>query len=110
MTAHDRGQTWAPATATGLKNPNSGIDLLRTATGNLVLAFNDSYDLRTPLNLALSADEGKTWPYQKAVESRAGNFAYPWLIQTRAGLLHLTYSFNYQTITHVVCDEAWIRS
>jgi len=106
----DGGETWSPATLTAIKNPNSGIDLTRLASGALALAFNDSYDKRTPLNLALSTDEGRTWPHQKAVETRPGAFAYPWLIQTRDGLLHLTFSYNYQTIKHVVCDEAWLRT
>ena len=107
--SRDGGETWTPAVATGIKNPNSGIDLTRTAAGHLVLAYNDSYDKRTPLNVALSEDEGKTWPYQKVIESRPGNFAYPWLIQTHDGLLHLTFSYNYQTIKHVVFDEDWLR-
>jgi len=106
----DGGQTWTTATPTNLKNPNSGIDLVKTASGNLILAFNDSYDRRTPLNLVLSEDEGKTWPHQRIVESGDGDFAYPWLIQTRDGLLHLTYSYRYQTIKHVVCDEEWIKA
>ncbi len=108
--SYDRGETWTPATPTGFKNPNSGIDLLRTADGNLILAYNDSYDLRTPLNLALSTDEGRTWPYQRTIESGDGDFAYPWLIQTGDGLLHLTYSYRYQTIKHVVLDESWLRT
>jgi hypothetical protein len=109
-TSRDRGQTWTPAAATGLKNPNSGIDLVRARSGNLALAFNDSYDKRTPLNVALSEDDGQTWPYQKIVESQPGSFAYPWLIQTADGLWRLTYSYNYQTIKHVVFDEDWLRS
>ena len=109
-TSRDGGQTWTRAAATDLKNPNSGIDLVRTRTGSLVLAYNDSFTLRTPLNLALSTDEGKTWPHQRILESNAGNFAYPWLIQTRDGLLHVTYSYNYQTIKHVVLDEGRLLS
>jgi predicted neuraminidase len=108
--SHDGGQTWSPATLTSLKNPNSGIDLTRLASGNLALAFNDSYDQRTPLNLAISTDEGRTWPHQKTIEHEPGAFAYPWLIQTSDGLLHLTYSYNYQTIKHVMCDEEWLLS
>lgn len=108
-TSLDRGETWSAPTLTTLRNPNSGIDLLKTQSGRLVLAFNDSYDQRTPLNLALSEDDGETWPHRAIVESAPGSYAYPWLIQTQDDLIHLTYSDNYETMTHVVINEDWIR-
>src|SRR5262249_53217920 len=57
----DGGETWTPAQPTELPNPNSGIDAVRAANGDWFLAYNPTKQGRSPLALARSADEGKTW-------------------------------------------------
>ena len=81
----DFGETWSPAYPAGLPNPNSGIDLTRLPDGTLVLAYNpDAKDWgsRSPLSLAISFDNGKTWP--KILDIDAGKkedeFSYPAVI------------------------------
>jgi predicted neuraminidase len=109
-TSRDGGETWSPASRTALLNPNAAIDMIKTASGNLVLAFNDATNKRTPLKIALSQDEGETWPVQKAVETAEGAYDYPAIIQSNDGLIHLTYSYNHLTIKHVTFDEEWIQT
>lgn len=89
----DRGLTWSQPVETALRNNDSGIDLACLQNGDLVLAFNDAEKGRTPLNLAVSADEGDTWPTTLTVEDGPGEFSYPAVIQSRDGLIHLTYTY-----------------
>ena len=58
--------------------------------------------------LALSEDDGVTWPIRAHVETEPGEFSYPALIQSRDGLLHLAYTYRRTHIAHVACDEAWL--
>ena len=105
----DLGQTWMPPRPTALPNPNAGLDLLRLARGALVVAFNNSRQRRTPLCLALSDDDGRTWPHLRTLEHDAGEFSYPTLIEAADGRIHGVYTWRRQTICHITCDEAWLR-
>ena len=123
-TSTDNGRTWTPASKTHLRNPNSGIEMIRTSSGNLVLAFNDISRGRTPLNVALSTDEGTTWPYKKDLETGPGEFSYPSIIQSKDGNIHILYTHRRgetdrfdsrfhaygANIKHVILNEAWIMN
>ena len=106
--SHDRGRTWEDAVNTDLPNPGAAIDMVRLDDGRVVLVFNDNWRSRNPLTLALSEDEGETWPYKRDVVTGEGSFAYPAIIQDRQGLLHLTYTNNRLHIDHVVVEPDWI--
>ena len=108
-TSNDEGRTWSSPVETSLRNPNSGISLIRLNNGNLVLAFNDTHIGRSPLNIALSTDEGKTWSYRKTLESGEGEYSYPQLMQTSDGLIHVVYTNRRMTIKHAVFNEEWIK-
>jgi predicted neuraminidase len=116
-TSRDDGETWAPAEATSIPNPDSSLEVVALKDGRWVMAYNASerLDDRSRLVLALSADEGSTWPWQRDVESRpGGRFHYPSLIQTHDGRLNLTYTYQPQdetqrSIKHVTLDPEWIR-
>lgn len=97
----DRGETWTPCDATQLFNPNSGIDMIRCTGGELVLAFNHSRSERTPLGVALSEDEGYSWPLRRMVESAPGEYSYPALLQSSSEELHLLYTWRRRKIRHV---------
>lgn len=104
----DCGETWSPAKPTDLPNPNSGIDGVRLKNGSWALAYNHSKVDRTPLNLALSEDEGQSWRKVATLEDQAGEFSYPALIQGGDGALHLTYTWNRRHIKYVAIDpEHW---
>ena len=108
-TSKDLGRTWEPAHPTDLPNPNCGVDMVRLLSGNIALVYNDTPHGRTPLTVALSTDEGKTWGYKRDLETEAGEYSYPAVIQTRDGGIHITYTYRRVSIMHVEVDEAWIR-
>ncbi len=107
----DNGRHWTRAEPTPFKNPNAGICLLRCKSNNLVLCWNESETGRVPLNLALSEDGGKTWPYQKVLESdpKGGEYSYPYMIQARDGSIHLVHTVARKRIKHVHFDESWLK-
>lgn len=104
----DGGRTWCPAYKTDLPNNNSGIDVTRVipAPGDpgysegyapLVLAYNpitvEKWNQRTPLTLAVSYDNGQTWPDQMTVQDLPGEYSYPAIIPTADGVA-LAYTFD----------------
>jgi len=107
--SHDQGITWSEPKELALPNPRSAIDMIRLKNGHLVLAFNNSETKRTPLTIALSENDGETWPYLRDIEVSEGRFSYPSLIQDSDGLIHITYTYKRQTIKHAAFPENWIR-
>ncbi len=83
--SEDNGKTWSPAYTTDLPNPNSGIDLTQLEDGTLALAYNpasDNWGTRAPLTIAVSYDNGKTWPRALNIEEggKDDEFSYPAII------------------------------
>jgi len=107
--SQDNGRTWSAAVPTELPNPHAAVDMLRLQDGRVVLAFNNNPNRRSPLTLALSHDEGETWPVRREVETDEGEFSYPAVVQDRAGLLHLTYTWRRTHIKQVCLELEWIE-
>jgi predicted neuraminidase len=107
--SRDGGQTWSEARPTDLPNPNSGIDAVRAADGAFYLVYNPTRRGRTPLAVARSADNGRTWRTVRTLEDQPGEFSYPAVIQARDGRLHVTYTWNRRHIKHVMLDPARLR-
>lgn len=71
----DRGDTWTSAEPTDLASPLSPASIARVPkTGHLLLVWNDHTKIdpalrgrRTPLTVAVSRDEGKTWEDRKTL-------------------------------------------
>lgn len=99
----DGGTSWSPLAPTELPNPNSGIDGIVLRDGRQLLVFNRSETDRTPLNVAVSTD-GKTWQDLLVLEKDPGEYSYPAVIQTRDGLVHITYTWKRRRIKHVIID------
>ncbi len=109
----DSGKTWSALEAVGLPNPNSGIDAVTLADGRQLLVYNHSAPpperptkgVRYPLDVAISSD-GVTWQHVLTLESEPceNGYAYPAVIQTTDGRVHITYTWNRQRIKHVVLD------
>jgi predicted neuraminidase len=108
--SRDNGETWTPAAKTELPHPNSGIDLVRTGEGRMFLVYNHTTRGRTPLNLALSTDDGRTWAMVHTLEDQPGEYSYPAIIQTQDGRLHLTYTWKRERIKHVVLDPMQFKA
>ena len=104
----DNGRTWTEPTRNTIPNPSSAIELLKLENGHVVLAFNDSQEMRSPLCLALSLDDGRTWSYKRVLEDAAGRFSYPALAQSPDGRIHVSYTFRRTHIKHVEINGAWI--
>ena len=110
----DAGKTWSRLTAINLPNPNSGTDAGTLADGRHLLVYNHSGHRaaeakgdRFPLDVAISTD-GVTWSRILTLETepcKAG-YAYPAVIQSADGRIHITYTRNRRFIKHVVLDPA----
>jgi predicted neuraminidase len=104
--SRDGGRTWSPGKDTVFPNPNAAVDFLKLANGHLLLVFNDSMSRRTPLTVAISTDEDKTYPHRRNIAEGRGDFAYPFAIQTRDGKVHVIYTSNRRgVINHAAFDE-----
>ena len=108
----DGGKTWGAMTLGALPNNNSGTDAVTLADGTHLIVYNHIGGTpgkwggkRTPLNLAASKD-AQTWSAALVLESDPGEYSYPAIIQTRDGLVHLTYTWKRQRVKHVVIDPA----
>src|SRR5262245_10301614 len=102
----DQGRTWGKLQLTDLPNPNSGLDAVTLSDGRSLIVYNHTANGRSPLNVAISIDGGQ-WQPAVVLENEPGaEFSYPAVIQTRDGLVHVTYTWKRQRIRHAVIDPA----
>jgi len=110
----DQGKTWSPLERTELPNNNSGVEALTLQDGRHLLLYNhmgggrrsEGWGKRNILHLAISED-GQRWKAAAIVEQAdTGEFSYPSMIQTRDGLVHMTYTWNRKRVKHVVVNPA----
>lgn len=130
--SEDWGESWSVPEATELPNNNSSISAIRLESGDIAIVLNPvgySYDSsqtwwpdqRCPVEVAISADEGRTWPWRRIVEPGEGfcgryndinnlRYEYPVMMQSPSGEIYIAYSAHRRrNIKFVVIDEAWIR-
>ncbi len=112
--SRDGGRTWGKMALTEMPNPNSGTDAVTLQDGRQLLVYNHNVRTgsnnkgRSPLNVAVSRD-GKKWFAALVLEDEPdapNGFSYPAVIQTRDGLVHITYTWKRERIKHVVVDPA----
>lgn len=108
----DEGATWGKMTLMDLPNPNSGTDAVTLKDGRQFFVYNHNVrdgshnKGRSPLNVAVSVD-GTNWLAALVLEDAPdapNGFAYPAVIQTSDGLVHITYTWERKSIRHVVID------
>ena len=111
----DDGKSWSQLEASGLPNPNSGIDAVTLADGRQLLVYNHTHRDGPPprgramLNVAVS-DDGRRWSAALELErADQGEFSYPAVIQTRDRRVHITYTWHRRRVRHVVLDPARLK-
>lgn len=110
-TSDDLGRSWKHQKFSTINNPGTSLEMIKLQNGHVVLAFNDSKTDRSSLSLALSCDDGRSWPYTRVIEFKSGSVhTYPSIIQDKQGLIHVLYSYDGRiSIAHFVTDEQWIK-
>lgn len=106
--SEDGGMTWSKMEATDLPNPNAGTDAVTLRDGRQLLVYNHTVRRgsfpsgRQMLNVASSTD-GKHWTPLLILEKQdRSEFSYPAVIQASDGKVHITYTYQRQSIKHVV--------
>ena len=107
--SEDGGNTWSEVTATSLPNPSAGTDAVTLQDGRQLLVYNHTVNSdtfpsgRNMLNIALSKD-GLTWQTVKTLERQEGEHSYPAVIQSKDGMVHITYTYHRKTVKYVLID------
>ena len=107
----DGGESWSTLKKLGLPNNNSGIEGLTLSDGRHLLLYNhlggqgnNGWGKRHAIHLAIS-DDGIVWKALAVIEKATeGEFSYPAMIQTKDGLVHMTYTWNRKRVKHVAID------
>lgn len=130
--SRDGGVSFSSPEPTELPNNNAGISVVGLRSGAIAVAYNgcrfgDDRAVarwprqRAPIVLAISEDEGLTFPYRRVLELSDGycgawngasnrRCEYPVLMQGRDGRLHVAYAWdNRNNIRYAGMTEDWIR-
>lgn len=107
--SNDGGRSWSPLEPTVLPNPNAGTDAVTLRDRRQLIVYNHSTQGRSPLNAAISSN-GRDWEAALVLENDPGEYSYPAVVQTRDGLVHITYTWKRKLIKHVVIDPRKLRS
>jgi hypothetical protein len=108
----DAGLTWSEGKDSLFPNPNSAVDFVRLRNGHLLLAYNNSHVERSPLSVAISPDQDRSYPFQcDIVWGGLLDYAYPCVLETTDGHIHLFFSADGRTrIQQAVFDEVDITT
>jgi predicted neuraminidase len=111
---NDAGSSWTPMTATNLPNPNAAVSTRCVDSKTLLMAFNNTERGRHDLSLAVSTDRGKHWRTIHQIEYKPSSkieqrFSYPYLIEDRSGVFHISYTWNKKMIRHVSFNREWLK-
>ena len=109
--SRDDGWTWTEGVKSKFLNPNSAVDFIRLRNRDLLLVYNDSMNERSPLTVAISTDNDRTYPYRRNAVEGPGDFAYPMAVEAQDGRIHLIYTSEERTvINHAILDREWIMN
>ena len=101
-TSSDGGETWSTGELTRLPNNNSGIDLARSESGVIALAYNpveEDWGPRTPLDVVFSLDDGASWEGGVCLESDPGEYSYPAVV-AKGSIFSVTYTWKRERIAY----------
>ena len=109
--SRDGGRTWSEGKDSAFPNPNSAVDFLKLASGNLLLVYNDSGTERVPLTVALSDDSDKSYKFKRNAGTKPDGYAYPIAFQARDGKIHIIFTSKGRTeINQITFDESWVKA
>ncbi|MCK5277312.1 MAG: exo-alpha-sialidase [Cyclobacteriaceae bacterium] len=120
--SEDGGMTWSIAKDTELPNPGAGFDMVTLSSGEWLIVYNHTEDGRHDLTVAISANDGKSWKWQKKIEyddrgEKATSSHYPAVILGADGMIHTVYSFHHKdrdggphkTIKYASFPVSWVK-
>ena len=98
---------------------DSGADVYENTEGGRTAFWGAP---RAPMTIAISEDDGKTWPHMKNIEVGDGyamtnnskdklnrEYSYPTIKQTPDGQIHVAFTYFRQTIKYVSISEEWVK-
>ena len=125
------GERWSEPEPIQLPNNNSSIQACRLSSGRLAMIYNrfcfepdpeapqrwgeaNWPRTRWPLSIALSEDDGTTWPWIRDIDTGYGfcgtanwqlngQLAYPTLLEGQPGELHIAYSWAGRAAIRYLC-------
>ena len=107
----DQGETWSALTETDIPNPSASLQVLRLKQSKgWAMIFNDSDQRREKLSVAISMDEGNSWPYKRVISKRSDG-SYPSMIETNDGWIHVSCSVKSEGrkgIAHYRINPKWL--
>ena len=65
------------------------------------MIYNHTAKGRSPLNLAVSHDHGRTWEKFLDLETEPGEYSYPAIIQGADGDLRMVYTWKRERVRYV---------
>ena len=92
-------------------NQPPGAESLIALSDKNLLAAGHPEGNRKILQLWHSIDGGQHWQTSRVIERAAdgaAEFTHPFLLRTRDGRIHLTYTWRQQGIRHLYFTEAWL--
>ena len=109
--SNNNGRSWSELSKTGLLNPNSGTDAVTLRDGKQLIVYNPDipgkewYNGRSSLVVAASSD-GIHWHDVMTLEhGTKEEYSYPAIIQSKDGLIHITYTDDRKNIKYVIIKE-----
>lgn len=131
----NEGFSWTEPKKTVLPNNNAAIQATVLSSGNVAIVFNPTNKARNVLRVAISTDGGDTWPHYRDLEHttttttttttnaapitttsatrmrmKEAEYSYPSIMQTTDGYIHISYTYNRETIKYVRLKESWVTS
>lgn len=114
MESKNYGKKWDKMEILGLPNSGTSVDWVRLKDGDIIVVFNNSFEERFPLSVALSKDEGHSFIYLANIndecEKDTGcSYAYPSIMQDREDdSIWVSYTHNRETIGYVHFNKKWL--
>ena len=98
------GSGWSAVGLSDIPVPNSTIDAISLVDGRILVAYNHSESVRTPLCLAISED-GYKWRLGILIDDREDQLTFPCLHQDVIGRVHLVYTRRKaRQVVHLVIE------